>query len=339
MAATAGPVRIGVLGAARIARNFIAGVAGSKLVTVTGVAARDPARAQAFAKETGVSRVFATYEALLGDRDIDAVYVPLPNGLHAEWAIKAASAGKHVLCEKPLALNEVEARAMFAAARANKVHLVEGYPYLAQPQTIKTRDLVRAGAIGRPCLIRTTFGVPFSDLSDIRFDNKLGGGALMDAGSYAVSMLRVIAGERPIRVHAVAQWAATGVDHTIAATLQFKSGLIGQISASFVTAYHRHAHISGDQGIIETTFLNHPPLGGPPVVQLRKGATAAAEIETMLLEGGNGFLGEAESFARLIKDGPSHWNGASEQESLDIAATLDAISKSARGDVPVDVAG
>jgi D-xylose 1-dehydrogenase (NADP+, D-xylono-1,5-lactone-forming) len=332
------PLRIGILGAARIARQFCAAVAGSKHVTITAVAARDGARAEVFAKETGVPRVHASYEALLADPAIEAVYVPLPNGLHAEWAIKAAKAGKHVLCEKPLAVDEAEARAMFAAARDHKVHLVEGYPYLAQPQTLKARELVRTGAVGRLQLIRTSFGVPFSDAADIRFDPKLAGGALMDAGSYAFSMVRAIAGERPSRVHAVAQWAATGVDRAIVATIEFRSGLLAQISGSFTTAYHRHAHIAGDAGIIETTFLNHPPLGGPPTVTIRRGPTAVAEIETMTLAGGNGFLLEAEQFAGLVRGDAAQWTGATEQESIDIAATLDAVLRSARGGTPVLVA-
>ena len=338
MATTPEPLRIGILGAARIARQFVQAVAGSELVRVVAVAARDPVRAQDFAQAMGLAQIFPTYEALLASAEIDAVYVPLPNSLHAEWVIKAAQAGKHVLSEKPLAVNEAEARAMFAAARQNKVRLAEAYPYLAQPQTIKARELVRSGAVGRLQLIRTSFGVPIADLKDIRFDPNLAGGALMDAGSYAFSMVRVIAGERPSRVHAVAQWAETGVDRALVATIEFKSGLLAQIAGSFTTAYHRHAHIAGDAGIVETTFLNHPPLGGPPTVQIRRGPTATAEIETLTLAGGNGFLAEAQSFARMISHGPEHWTGATEQESIDIAATLDAVLRSARSGTPIIVA-
>ncbi len=335
---THAPLRIGILGAARIARNFIQGMAGSEEVRVVAVASRDTARAQEFAGAMGVATTFPTYEALLASPDIDAVYVPLPNSLHAEWAIKAAQAGKHVLCEKPLAVNEAEARAMFAAARQHKVVLAEAYPYLAQPQTIKARDLVRSGVVGRLQLIRTSFGVPMGDLKDIRFDPNLAGGALMDAGSYAFSMVRAISGERPTRVHAVAQWAETGVDRAIVATIEFKSGLLAQIAGSFTTAYHRHAHIAGDAGVIETTFLNHPPLGGPPTVQIRRGPTVAAEIETLTLAGGNGFRLEAEQFAAMIRGDTAAWSGATEQESIDIAATLDAVLRSARSGTPIIVA-
>ena len=122
-------LRVGVLGAANIARAFVAGVAPSTLVKVTAIASRDAAKGAAFAKETGAGRSFGSYEAMLADKDIDAVYNPLPNSMHAEWSIKAAAAGKHILCEKPFAVSGAEARSMFEAARKHKVHLVEAYPY------------------------------------------------------------------------------------------------------------------------------------------------------------------------------------------------------------------
>ncbi len=328
------PLRIGILGAAAIARAFIAGVAPSKTVKVTTVASRDLAKAQRFASETGIAQALGSYEALLADPAIDAVYNPLPNTLHAEWSIRAAEAGKHVLCEKPLAMGEAEAVAMFAAARKHKVHLVEAYPYRAQPQTRKLAELVAAGAIGKIRLIRSSFGVNFTDPSNIRLKPDVGGGALLDAGSYAVSLVRLVAGARPERVSATAQWTETGVDNTTVATLEFAGGLLAQVSCSFATGYHRHALVSGDGGTIETTYLNHPPVGGPPTVQIRRGTKVTDAIETIELAGGNGFLAEAESFREMIVRGPAHWTGATPGESVDIAATLEAILKSARSGQP-----
>lgn len=332
------PLRIGVIGTAAIARAFIAAVAPSDRIKVAAVASRDSAKAEAYAREVGIPRAFGSYEALLADRDIDAVYNPLPNSLHAEWSIKAAAAGKHILCEKPLATSGAEARAMFDAARKHGVQLVEAYPYLAQAQTQKALELVRSGTIGRLHLVRTSFAVPFSDATNIRLKPDLAGGSLMDAGSYALSFLRVIAGERPSRVHAFARWADTGVDRTLAATIDFPSGLIGQISSSFATGYYRTAHMAGEGGTIETTFLNHPPIGGPPRVLLRRGTTAATQTETIDVEGGNGFLAEANSFARMLTDGSSHWTGATQAESIDIAATLAALLASARTGKTTEVA-
>ena len=332
------PLRIGVLGAANIARDFIKGIAGSKAIRVTAVASRAAEKAEAFARETGLSRTFASYEAMFADTEIDAVYNPLPNSLHAEWSIRAMDAGKHVLCEKPLAATEAEAKAMFAAATRNGVQLVEAYPYLAQPMTLKVRKLIADGAIGKPQLIRASFGVPFSDPNNIRLMADLAGGAVMDVGSYSASFIRVMAGERPTRVHAVAQWGATGVDRTLAGTFEFASGLLAQIGASFATGYHRHGQISGDSGSIETMFLNHPPMGGPAEFQIRRGPMGVSPIETVPVPVGSGFLAEAESFANFVASGDAKvWTGASEAESIDIAAMLEALIKSARQGVVVTI--
>ena len=332
------PLRIGILGAANIARQFIAAVAQSRLVTVAVVASRDLAKAESFAKETGVPRALGSYEALLADPEIDAIYNPLPNTLHAEWSIRAVEAGKHVLCEKPLATSAADARAMFAAAKRHNVHLVEAYPYMAQPQTLKLRELLAAGAIGKIRLIRATFGVAFSDPANIRLQPDVGGGALMDSGSYATSLILLAARERPARVSAMATWTGTGVDNTIIANLEFPSGLLAQMSCSFDAAWHRHALIVGQNGAIETSYLNHPPLGGPPVLTLRRNPKAASTPETIEVAGGNGFLAEAESFQKLVTLGPAHWTGATPDDSVDIALTLDAVLESARSGAPVTVA-
>ena len=209
-------LRIGILGAAKIARAFCDGVRPSPKVVVTAVASRDAAKGKAFALESGIPQVHATYESLLSDPAIDAIYNPLPNNLHAQWSIRAAEAGKHVLCEKPLATSAADARAMFEAARRHAVYLVEAYPYRAQPQTLKMRELLNAKAIGRVQLVQAAFGFPLTDAANIRMDPALAGGALMDAGCYPVSLVRTIAGERPSRVHAMAKWAPSGVDLTLA---------------------------------------------------------------------------------------------------------------------------
>lgn len=332
------PLRLGILGAVNIARSFASGVAPSKTVTVAAVASRDAGKAERFAMECGIPRFHGSYEALLADPEIDAVYNPLPNSLHAEWSIRAMEAGKHVLCEKPLAMNATEVRAMAAAARRHGRHLVEAYPYRAQAQTLKLRELLDAGAIGKVQLIRSSFGVAFSDPANIRLKPEVGGGALLDAGSYDVSLALLVAGARPERVSATARWSETGVDRSVAATLEFPSGALAQISCSFATAYHRHALIAGEAGTIETTYLNHPPLGGLPVLTIRRGTTVQSVPETIEVAPGNGFLAEAESFERLVRQGPESWTGATLAESIDIAVTLDAILASARSGAAVSLA-
>ena len=165
-------LRIGILGAARIARLFVDSVRPSTKVAVVAIAARDATRARAFAAELGIPRAHASYESLLADPELDAIYNPLPNTLHAEWSIRALGAGKHVLCEKPLAMSSRDADAMFAAARRNGRHLVEGYPYRAQPQTVKLRELLASGAIGTVQVVQASFGFPMRDLANIRYDQR-----------------------------------------------------------------------------------------------------------------------------------------------------------------------
>ena len=330
-------LRFGIIGAARIAQSFARGAADVEGVSIGAVASRDAAKGAAFAAEFGIGRVHPSYDALLADPAIDAVYVPLPNAMHAEWVIRAAAAGKHILCEKPIAVTVADAEAMFAAARRHGVHLVEAYPYRAQPQTLKLQDLLAAGAIGTVQLVHATFGFTFTNAADIRLDPAQGGGALLDAGSYAASFVRLVAGACPLRAHASAHWAESGVDRTAVGTLEFASGLLAQLWCSFGTAYHRNALIAGTDGIIETTYLNHPPEGGPPVLHLRQGRTAATAREVIEVAGGNGFTAEIASFRDLLAKGPAHWTGSTAQESVDTVAILAALAASARSGAWVDV--
>jgi xylose dehydrogenase (NAD/NADP) len=332
-----GPLRIGVVGAARIARLFVEAVRPSAKVVIAAVASRDVDRATAFARELGIARVHASYDALFADTGIDAVYVPLPNNLHAKWSIRAASAGKHVLCEKPLAANAVEARAMFEAAEKNGVYLVEAYPYRAQAQTLKVRELIAAGAIGRIQLIQASFGFPLADAANIRMDPTLAGGALMDAGSYPVSFVRMVTGTAPSRVQALSRWGDSGVDVATMATLEFPDGLLAQISCAFTAARHRHAFIAGDTGSIQTTYFNDTGPAFPPLVEVRRGTGWDAAHEVIETGARAGFLAEAESFHDLVRFGWQAWTGATPAESIDIAMTLDAIATSSRQGLPVGV--
>jgi predicted dehydrogenase len=285
----------------------------------------------------GVPQSYPTYEALLADPAIDAIYNPLPNSLHAEWSIRAVEAGKHVLCEKPLATSPGDARAMFAAAKRAKVILVEGYPYRAQPQTIRLRGLLAEGAIGNIRYIQASIGFPMSDPRNIRLDPALAGGALMDAGCYPVSLVRMIAGARPTRVHAMADLADTGVDRTLVASLAHADGLLAQISTSFATARHRHAFIAGDAGSIGTNYFNDTSDAMPAILELKRGSGWDAKRESIVNATTNGFLAQAESFCDLVAHGWDRWTGVSEQESIDIAVTMEALAASARHRAPVDV--
>ncbi|MEP7183096.1 MAG: Gfo/Idh/MocA family oxidoreductase [Betaproteobacteria bacterium] len=332
------PLQIGILGAAKIARLFVDAVRPSTKVRVRAVASRDVAKAQSFATELGIPEVHATYDALLADPAVDAIYNPLPNTLHAEWSIRAVEAGKHVLCEKPLAISAREAEAMFAAARRHDVFLVEGYPYRAQPQTLKLRELLANGVIGRLQVMHASFGFLLADAANIRYNPELGGGALMDAGSYPVSLVRMIAGERPKRVQSMARWAESGVDRTMVGSIEFPSGLLAQISCSFGTARHRRAVLVGDAGTITTTYYNDTSAAFPPTVEIRRGTGWDAEVQNIETAAINGFLAEAEAFRELVVHGWGRWIGTSPEESVDTMRMLEALAVSARTGGAVDLA-
>lgn len=329
------PLRIGILSTAKIARAFIAGVAPSEKVVVTAVAGRDVETTRTFAEETGVERVLPSYDALLADPDIDAIYNPLPNSLHAEWSIRAAEAGKHVLCEKPLAVTAREAEAMFDAARRANVRLVEAFPYRSQPQTLKLKELLNENAIGPVRLVRASFGFTIADPANIRLDPALGGGALYDGGVYPTNLVRMIAGTLPSRVHALARWTDRGVDRSLVASLEFPDGLLAQISCSFNTAVHRHALIAGENGVIETSYANHFPTDRPATLSIKRSVAWDAPTDTVETPPTNGFLAEADSFADLVAGGS--WNGTTEAESIDTLRILEAILESARTDRTIEL--
>ena len=193
-------------------------------------------------------------------------------------------------------------------------------------------ELLAANAIGRVQLIYASFGFPLTDMANIRMDPALAGGALMDAGSYPISFVRMVAGARPTRVKALARWAETAVDSTIVGLLEFESGLLAQISGSFSTSRHRRALIIGDTGQIETSYLNDTgaALNLPPVITLRKGTGWDATQETITLDEASGFFVEAEAFHDLVRYGWDRWPGATPEESIDIAWTIEAMAKNAR---------
>jgi predicted dehydrogenase len=334
-------LRIGILGCANIARQFARDVAPSPALRIVAVASRNAATAQAFASAHAIERHHASYDALLDDAGVDAIYLPLPNSLHAEWAIKAARQGKHVLCEKPLALTLAEARAMFDAARRNGVMLLEAYPYWFQPQTGRLVELLQSGAIGTVRSVQASFGFTLSNpASNIRLDPALGGGALLDAGSYPASLIRLVMGEAPASVRADARWTAggpeRGVDLALAATLHYADGRVAQFSCAMDTALHRRAHIVGSHGVIDTEFLNHTSAAGTPhphgyqpsLLRLRRGL--AAPFEDVPSATGSGFRFAAEAFTRVVAERDVGAIERAARASLDIAGTLEAAARSAR---------
>jgi D-xylose 1-dehydrogenase (NADP+, D-xylono-1,5-lactone-forming) len=246
-------LRIGVLSTARVAeRRLVPAIQKSKNAIVTAVASRTDARARAFAERLNLPKAYDRYETLLADPEIDAVYIPLPNALHCEWTIKAAEKGKHVLCEKPLAANAVEADAMIAACEANDVVLMEGFMYRFHPQNVKVKEMIEFGAIGAVRLVRTALCFTISSETNIRLNPALAGGCLMDAGTYCVNAARILVGAEPEAVTAVAQYgAASGVDETMAGILSFPGGALASFECSFRTPYRAVYEVIGERGRIE----------------------------------------------------------------------------------------
>jgi predicted dehydrogenase len=332
-------LRIGILGGANIAKQFARDVKPSETVSVVAVASRSDENAKAFAQANGIGAWFGSYEAMLQSPDIDAVYIPLPNSLHAQWAIEAARHGKHVLCEKPLALDREEAASMFEAADRHGVMLLESFPYYFQPQTAAMMSLIGEGAIGAVRSIQANFGFTVGNPgANIRMKPELGGGALLDAGSYPLSLIRLVMGAAPQSVHAFANWADSNVDISLMATLLYADGRRAQLSCAMDGANHRFATIVGSDGAIDTEYLNHTsgetqghPYGYlPSQLRVRRGIANTIAFEPVDAPTGSGFLFAAESFARMVRSNDTAAIEYYAQTSLDNAATLAAIIASAR---------
>jgi predicted dehydrogenase len=245
------PLRIGILGAARIAPMALVRPARSvPEVVITAVAARDPARAQTFARKQAIPRVLADYGTLITDPDIDAIYNPLPNGLHCEWTVRALRAGKHVLCEKPIAANAREAERMAAAAHDAGRVLMEAFHWRYHPLAARLKAIIDGGELGTVQHIEVHFCIPLLRRGDIRYRFDLAGGATMDVGCYAISIMRFLAGAEPDVLHAAALLSSPGVDRAMRATFRFADGRTGAISCSLFsrTLLRASARVRGDRG-------------------------------------------------------------------------------------------
>ncbi|SEP93601.1 Predicted dehydrogenase [Lentzea xinjiangensis] len=253
-------VRIGVLGAARITPAAVIRPARfSTVAEVVAVAARSPQRAKAFADRHGIARVHGSYDELLADPAVDAVYNPLPNGLHGKWTLAALEAGKHVLCEKPFTANAAEAEAVAKAADASGLVVMEAFHYRYHPLALRVEEIMRSGALGPLRHVEASVCFPLPVFSDIRYDYSLAGGAMMDAGCYAVHMVRLLGGEEPEVRSARALLRGPGVDRAMRASLRFPSGHTGSVHASMwsPTLLKLHMRAIGENGTLRV--LN--PLG------------------------------------------------------------------------------
>ena len=248
-----GALKIGILGAARIApAALIKPARATSGVEVTAVAARDTDRARAFADKHGIGRVHPSYDALIADPDVDAVYNPLPNGLHAEWTLKALDAGKHVLCEKPFTANAVEAEQVAEAAARTGLVVMEAFHWRYHPLARRMIEITR-NDLGAVRHIETGFCFPLVRRRDIRWQLDLAGGALMDAGCYAIHIQRSLAGSEPTAVRAHALELSPGVDRRMEAELSYPDGVSGTVTASMLsrTLLRIAATVHGERGSMD----------------------------------------------------------------------------------------
>jgi predicted dehydrogenase len=219
-------------------------------VVVAAVAARDGARARAFAAKHDIAHVHATYEALIADPDLDAVYNPLPNGLHGKWTRAALAAGKHVLCEKPFTANAAEAREIADLAATSDRVVMEAFHYRYHPLALRTEQIIASGELGKLQRVEAALCFPLPMFSDIRYNYSLAGGALMDAGCYAVHMARIFGGSTPEVVSAQAKLRDPQIDRAMTAELRFAAGHTGRVRCSMWSSrlLEISAHVIGDQG-------------------------------------------------------------------------------------------
>jgi predicted dehydrogenase len=250
-------VRIGILGAANIAPMALIKPAkeGAEVV-VTAVAARDSSRAEAFASKHGIARVHESYEALIADPDLDAVYNPLPNGLHGRWTRAALAAGKHVLCEKPFTANATEAREIAELAAQSDRVVMEAFHYRYHPLALRVEEIIASGELGKLERVQTAMCFPLRKFSDIRYNYSLAGGATMDAGCYAVHMARTFGGGTPEVVSAQAKLRDPQVDRAMTAELRFADGHTGRVRCSMWSSdlLRISARVVGEHG--ELSVLN-----------------------------------------------------------------------------------
>ncbi len=315
-------VRWGILGCARITRRgLIPGIRASKHGALEALASRNAATVKEWAAEFGIPKAYASYEEILADPAVDAVYIPLPNELHRPWVFAAADAGKHILCEKPLALNASEAREIVDHCRSKGVVLMEAFMWRHQVRTRSLRRLVSEGAIGDLRIIRSSFSFAMEG-DDWRLDPARGGGALWDVGCYGLSTARLFAGAEPIAHQAVARFGSTGVDLSMTAVLKFPNGVLAEFDCSFEQPYRCSYILIGSKGAIEVPDAYLPP--ARPTARLRTGESA----QDLVFDGHNQYAEMVDAFARSIDNKGVLVDSA--EDGLAQMVALDAILAAAR---------
>jgi predicted dehydrogenase len=292
---TTNELRWGLLCTANINRRLIPAIRAAERNELTAVASRSSERAETYAAEWGIPRFHGSYPAMLADPEIDAVYISLPNHLHAEWTVRAAHAGKHVLCEKPLAVSVAECDQIIAAAEEAGVVVMEAFMYLHHPLLRKVRQLVRDGAVGRVTLIRGSFSYTLDRPADVRWKPDMGGGSLWDVGSYPVSFIRWIAGE-PEHAFGWQNLSESGVDVSFAGLLRYGDGTLASFDSAFNEQFRTEVEVVGTEGSLTVyrPFLITPETR----VDLRRDY----EVEQIVVPEADAYQCEVEALAAAALD-------------------------------------
>ncbi|HSQ40231.1 MAG TPA: Gfo/Idh/MocA family oxidoreductase [Anaerolineales bacterium] len=287
----------GLLSTARINRALIAPLNASPRTCLLAVASRSQASADAFAREWKIPRAHGSYESLLADPDIDVIYNPLPNHLHAEWTIKALRAGKHVLCEKPFALSLAEVDAMTAAAKETGKVLAEAFMYRHHPQTLKVKELVDSGALGKLQLIKGAFTYTFTREGNFRGIKEMGGGSLWDVGCYPISYARMIAGAEPTEVFGWQVSGPGGSDVSFFGQMRFANGVHAQFDSGFQSPLRSFIEIVCSEAVLNIPVPFKPGLKSQFI--LRRHDTNN-KVETIHVQGHELYLGEVDDMCDAI---------------------------------------
>jgi xylose dehydrogenase (NAD/NADP) len=334
-------LRWGILGTGNIARQFALAAAEARRGRLAAVGSRSFSSAASFAEAHGVPRPCGSYEAVLADADVDAVYLSLPNTMHHGWAIKALRAGKHVLCEKPVAASLEQAAEMFEVARAAGCVLVEAFMFRSHPLTAAWLKEIRRGAIGRVMMIRSSFCYCTNRVQDnIRFQPELAGGALMDVGCYCVHLSRLAAGAEPEAVTVSVKKSAAGVDEQAAGTMSFADGTVASFTCGMTVHADNTASICGSRGYIEVPVPWKPPVTGaqyaisssvPPMMDGGMKSAAAplpgsSPKRVVTVDSSGPLLArEADDFAAVVLEGADA--AVTESDSLGNMAVLDRMRR------------
>lgn len=317
----------GLLSTARINRAVIKPLRASKRNQLLAVASRTQESADNYAREWSIPRTHGSYNALLADPDIDVIYNPLPNHLHAEWTIKAVQAGKHVLCEKPLALSVQEVDAIRDAARKHGRIVMEGFMYRHHPQTLKVQELVKSGSLGTLKLIRGSFSFLLTREGDVRLNPAMGGGSIWDIGCYPISYARMVVGTNPLEVFGWQVTGPTGIDETFAGQLRFANDVLAQFDSSFVVPFHTFMEIVGSEGTLNI------PRPFRPETDENIYLTRGDKTETIKVPGQELYTGEVENMADAILLGQEP--RVSLEDSRANVAVISSLLESARTGKPI----